>query len=72
MVTFDEVIVSIKDQIRDPEHHSRLRVLYDRIENARLKSGAAGMSTELQTEWDSLRTEFISAITKFKADAGLS
>jgi len=71
MVNANEIIDSIKLQLRDYPQETRIRELYERTRTAYQTEGKQGIRKELELDRSKLQTRFDEAIQKVKQDTGL-
>ena len=71
MVDINDILNSIKPRMRDCPQETRIRELYDRTYAAYQTDRMRGIKTELESDWNKLKTKFDSAIERVKKDTGL-
>jgi hypothetical protein len=71
MITFNDILDSIKPRLRDFSQETRLRALYDRTCTAYETDRTQGIKRELASDWTKLKTKFDTAIQEVKKETGL-
>jgi hypothetical protein len=71
VVNINDVVESIKLQLRDFPQETRIRQLYDRASAAYQTDRTRGIKTALESDWNKLKTNFEAAAQKVKEETGL-
>jgi hypothetical protein len=71
VIDINDILNSIKPRMRDSLQETRIRELYDRTYAAYQTDRMRGIKTELESDWNKLKTKFDSAIEKVKRETGL-
>jgi hypothetical protein len=71
VIDINNILNSIKPRIRDFPQEERIRELYDRAYGAYQTDRTRGIKTELESDWNKLKTKFEAAIEKVKKETGL-
>jgi hypothetical protein len=71
VIDINDILSSIKLRTRDFPQEKRIRELYDRTYAAYQTDRTRGIETELESDWNKLKTKFDAAIEKVKKETGL-
>jgi len=71
VVNANEILDSIRPQLRDHSQETRIRDLYERTHTAYETDGRQGIKRELEAGWVDLQKKFDAAIEAVKKDTGL-
>ncbi len=67
----NDILNSIRTELRDESQETRIRSLYGRTHAAFLTDGPKGIERELESDWKQLKAKFDKAVERLKKDTGL-
>lgn len=70
-ITVDSLIASMKASIRDEAQEKRIRQLYERSQSAFQSARKQGVKQVIDSDWNSVKTKFTTAMSAVKKDTGL-
>lgn len=71
MIDINNILDSIKPRMRDFQQETRIRELYSRTNAAYQTDRVRGIKSELESDWNKLKTKFDATVEKVKKETGL-